>query len=254
LGTSDTYFSYMKDLYVDFNGEGHVFGAPTGDYMSLICFKNGSLAREKIKDAFNLDWSQFSKILKKSPPGNYGKIIIPYFLPEIVPLVLEPKVYRFGMDDTDLEGNVRGIIEARFLSMKLHSEWIKETTKEIYATGGASVNKEILQVAANIFNAKVHKFEVTDSAAFGAALRSAKSYFDYKNDKEDKNWEFITQKFLQSQEEDIIYPQENTKKLYEDMLRLYEKYEDFILRGGKDPESIRLKFIKKYFSHVDNKY
>jgi len=70
LGTSDTYFTYLKDLFVDLNGEGHVFGAPTGDYMGLICYKNGSLAREKVKDRFNLNWTNFSKILAKTPPGN----------------------------------------------------------------------------------------------------------------------------------------------------------------------------------------
>jgi xylulokinase len=95
LGTSDTYFGYMKDLHFDYAGEGHVFGAPTGDYMALICYKNGSLAREKIKDKFNLDWEEFSRVLQKTPPGNTGKIILPYFLPEIVPFVLNPKVYRW---------------------------------------------------------------------------------------------------------------------------------------------------------------
>jgi xylulokinase len=92
LGTSDTFFSYIKQLSLDLTGEGHVFGAPTGDYMSLICFKNGSLAREQIKDHFNLDWESFSKILDETPPGNNGKIMLPYFFPEIVPLVLQKHV------------------------------------------------------------------------------------------------------------------------------------------------------------------
>jgi len=39
LGTSDTYFGSMKHCQTDANGEGHVFGSPTGDYMTLICFK-----------------------------------------------------------------------------------------------------------------------------------------------------------------------------------------------------------------------
>ncbi|MEJ2296664.1 MAG: carbohydrate kinase, partial [Candidatus Lokiarchaeota archaeon] len=45
LGTSDTYFSSMQKLILDLTGESHVFGSPTGGYMALICFKNGSLAR-----------------------------------------------------------------------------------------------------------------------------------------------------------------------------------------------------------------
>jgi xylulokinase len=245
LGTSDTYFGYLKDLYLDLKGEGHVFGAPTGDYMSLICYKNGSLARERIKDKFKLTWEQFSQILIDTPPGNYGNIMLPYFFPEIVPLVLEPKVYRFGFDENDVESNVRGIIESRFLSMRLHSEWIGEKPKEIYATGGASANKEILQIAANIFNTKIRHFDLTDSAALGAALRAVKSYNDYN--KFMKNWDEIVNDFLKLQDSRLIDPNDDYKELYNDMLKLYKMYEDHILRNGEDPETLRLKFIEKYF-------
>ncbi len=54
LGTSDTVFGLMREPRVDRTGTGHVFGAPTGDYMGLTCFKNGSLARERIRDQFGL--------------------------------------------------------------------------------------------------------------------------------------------------------------------------------------------------------
>jgi len=245
LGTSDTYFGYLQDLYLDFKGEGHVFGAPTGDYMSLICYKNGSLARERIKDRFNLNWEKFSKILKIIPPGNNGKLMLPYFFPEIVPQVLEPRVYRFGFDENDIEGNVRGIIEAQFLSMRLHSEWIGEKPKEIYATGGASANENILQVLANIFNIKVRMFEFTDSAALGAAFRAVKSYYDFKN--EIKSWNEIIDKFINLQKSIVVEPDNKYIELYDDMLDLYEKYEEFILRNGENPEFTRLEFIKKHY-------
>ncbi|MHA1490055.1 MAG: xylulokinase [Promethearchaeota archaeon] len=245
LGTSDTYFAYLNNLYLDIKGEGHVFGAPTGDYMSIICYKNGSLAREKIKEHFSLNWDDFSEILSKTPPGNYGKIMLPYFFPEIVPLVLKPKVYRFGFDENDLMGNVRAIIECQFLSMRLHSEWIGEKPKVIHATGGASANEEILQIAANIFNTNVIKFEITDSAALGAALRSAKSYYDSINNK--KTWNEILKNFVNLQESSVIQVDSKCKKLYDDMLKLYKKYEAFILRKGKNPEKSRKEFIKKYF-------
>ncbi len=245
LGTSDTYFSYLQDLYLDLKGEGHVFGAPTGDYMSLICYKNGSLAREKIKDKFHLNWEQFSQILKNSPPGNNGKLMLPYFFPEIVPQVLQPKVYCFGFDEDDLEGNVRGIIEAQFLSMRLHSKWIGEKPKEIYATGGASANKDILQVLANIFKTKVRAFEFADSAALGAALRATKSYYDSKN--MIKGWEDIINKFIDFQRSIVIVPNEKYFQLYDDMLELYKKYEQYILNNRQDPEIARLDFVKNYF-------
>lgn len=247
LGTSDTYFSFMKTLSFDMMGEGHVFRAPTGDFMSLICFKNGSLAREAIKDKFNLNWNEFGEILRKTPPGNFGKIMLPYFLPEIVPLVLEPIVYRFGFDENDMQGNVRGIIEAQFLSMRLHSEWIQEQKEEIYATGGASANKEILQIASNIFNTKIYQFEITNSAALGAALRSAKSYYDSIN--ESINWTELVNRFLKIQDNYIIQPNNKYKELYDDLLEVYRKCEKFVLKNGEDPKQIRKDFVKKYFAN-----
>ena len=245
LGTSDTYFSYLKKLYFDLSGESHVFGAPTGDYMSLICYKNGSLAREKIKQKFNLDWLNFSEILKNTPPGNYGKIMLPYFFPEIVPLVLTPKVYRFGFDDRDLDGNVRAIIESQFLSMRLHSEWIGEVPKEIYATGRASENREILEIIANIFNTRVVRFEISDSAALGAAIRSAKAYYDSIDVK--KSWQDIVDNYLNIQKSEIIEPDKKYKSLYDELLIVYKKCEDYVLRNGEDPEPFRNKFIQRFF-------
>ncbi len=245
LGTSDTYFGYMKDLNLDFSGEGHVFGAPTGDYMSLICYKNGSLAREKLKESFHLNWDQFSQALTKTPPGNYGKIILPFFFPEIVPLVLEPKVYRFELEEKDIEGNVRAIIESRFLSMRLHSRWLGEKPKLIYATGGASANEEILKIAANIFNADVIQFEVTNSAALGAALRSAKTYYDFSQ--KNIEWQTLIKNILKIQEAHIIKKDNRYKELYDAMLELYQQCEDYALRGGKNPQNFQKKFIKKFF-------
>jgi len=246
LGTSDTYFGYIKELALDLNGEAHIFGAPTGDYMYLICYKNGSLAREIIRDYFKLDWNQFSEILNKTPPGNHGKIILPYFFPEIVPLVLQPKVYRFGLDVDDLEGNVRAIIESQFLSMKLHSQWIGDTPDEIYITGGASVNKEILQTAADIFNTNIRQFEISDSAALGAALRSAKSYYDSIN--RSMNWNEIVENFIDIRDTRLIKPNVESYELYNDMVELYKRCEAFVLKNGEDPEPFRRQFRTKYFN------
>ena len=49
LGTSDTVFAPMATPEVDASGTGHVFGAPTGGFMGLTCFQNGSLAREQVR-------------------------------------------------------------------------------------------------------------------------------------------------------------------------------------------------------------
>jgi xylulokinase len=44
LGTSDTVFALTPDRH---SGATHTFAAPMGGYMALVCFRNGSLARER---------------------------------------------------------------------------------------------------------------------------------------------------------------------------------------------------------------
>ncbi len=245
LGTSDTYFRYLVKLSLDFSGASHVFGAPTGDYMGLICFKNGSLAREAVKTQFDLTWDEFSTILKQTSPGNNGGIMLPYFYPEIVPLILEPKVYRFGFDANDIRANVRGIIEAQCLSIRLHSQWLKPAPTELIATGGGSENQDILQVLADVFNTPIKVLKVSDSAALGAALRCAKAYQDYIGN--GIEWSNLIARCDALQPDINIFPSINTKQLYDDMTQLFQLYENFVLNNGDNPEKIRLKFKEKYF-------
>jgi xylulokinase len=56
--------------------------------------------------------------------------------------------------------------------MALHSRWMSVPIDTIHATGGAAANDEILQVMADVFGAEVRRFDVTNSAALGAALRA----------------------------------------------------------------------------------
>ena len=49
LGTSDTFFAALESFKTDPEGYGHVFGNPAGGFMSLSCFTNGSLARDKVR-------------------------------------------------------------------------------------------------------------------------------------------------------------------------------------------------------------
>jgi xylulokinase len=150
LGTSDTYFGTMSHCRTDPRAEGHVFVSPTGDYMTLICFKNGSLAREKVKDLYGLDWNGFSSALRTTAPGNKGGLMLPWFESEIVPKVLTPGIHRLNLDAADAAANCRAVVEAQMLSMKLHSQWMGIQPTSIRATGGGATNREVLQVMADV--------------------------------------------------------------------------------------------------------
>ncbi|WP_367874974.1 xylulokinase [Luteolibacter sp. Populi] len=178
LGTSDTFFAAMENPVTDPQGFGHVFGNPAGGFMSLICFRNGSLAREALRDALGLDWSAFDRQgLAATTPGSEGNLMLPFFGPEITPRRDFDGPVRKGSAEFEAAGNpplqVRALLEGQFLNMRLHSQWIGEKATLIRLTGGASQNDGIAQLVADIFQAPVERFAIANGAGLGAALRAA---------------------------------------------------------------------------------
>jgi xylulokinase len=223
LGTSDTYFGTMAACRTDPQGEGHVFGSPTGDYMTLICFKNGSLARERVRDMYHLDWAGFSAALCATPPGNDGKMMLPWFEPEIVPRVLVPGEHRRNLETSDGPGNCRAVVEAQMISMRIHSEWMGIRPALIYATGGASANREILQIMADVQGCPVCRSDVSNSAALGAALRAAHGFYKAKG--KTPEWGALVSGFTDPVADFTITPDSNLRMLYDRQTELYRDFE-----------------------------
>jgi len=221
LGTSDTYFGTMRTCRTDPAGEGHVFVSPTGDYMSLICFKNGSLARERIRDQFALDWAGFSAALSRTSPGNGGRLMLPYFEPEIVPRVLDPGVRRSELREDDADANCRAVVEAQMMSMRIHSAWMGIPAREILATGGASRNPSILQVMADVFQCPVLTGEVPNSASLGAALRAAHAHTG-------KGWSDVVRPFCAFRR--AATPAAGTAAVYGELTKAYARFEASVTR------------------------
>lgn len=173
LGTSDTIFGPMRDARVSADGTGHVFASPTGEYMGITVFRNGSLARERVRDRLGLDWRGFSAALSSTPAGNGGVMTLPWLEPEITPPVAPSSVIaQDGLAIRPPAAQVRAIVEAQMMAMSLHSEWMGVSPVAIRATGGAAANHEILQVMADVFGVPVRWSPDTGSAALGAALRA----------------------------------------------------------------------------------
>ena len=174
LGTSDTFFAAMAEPKTDPQGFGHVFGNPAGGFMSLICFRNGSLAREALRDELGADWSAFEKEALAATVDSAGKnLTLPFYGAEITPRHdFEMPVTHFSDEPTPAL-RIRSLLEGQFLNMKLHSEWMGVATERIRLTGGASKNDGIAQLVADVFQAPVERLDVANSAALGAALIAA---------------------------------------------------------------------------------
>ena len=229
LGTSDTVFGLIASAQVDATGIGHVFGAPTGGYMGLTCFQNGSLARERVRDAFGLDWAGFSSALAAAPPGNHARILLPWFEPEITPAVLHPRVRRFGMDADDVPANVRGVVEGQMLAMARHSQWMGIDIDTIHATGGAAVNRDLLTVMADVFDAEVYQCEVGNSAALGAALRAL--HADAVASGGEMSWEDAVRGFAEPLTGSCVRPDPARVAIYRDLAHRHAACERMALEG-----------------------
>jgi len=174
LGTSDTFFAALTDYHTDPEGCGHVFGNPAGGFMSLACFKNGSLARDRVRQDSGADWSFFDReAFSLTPPGNEGRLALPWFVPEITPPVLEPGLRaNFDFSSAEPEVRIRAVVEAQALAMRSHAQWIGRF-ESIRVTGGASRSVGIRQTLADVFQAQVESIAVADSAALGSAMLAA---------------------------------------------------------------------------------
>ncbi|WJX35867.1 Xylulose kinase 2 [Trifolium repens] len=190
LGTSDTVFMITKDPNPGL--EGHVFPSPVDaeGYMVMLCYKNGSLTREDVRNRYaEKSWDVFNKFLQQTQPLNGGKLGFYYKEHEILP-PLPVGYHRYvienfsgaldGMKEQEVNefdppSEVRGVIEGQFLSMRAHAErfGMPSPPKRIIATGGASANNCILSSIASIFGCDVYTVQRQDSASLGAAVRAA---------------------------------------------------------------------------------
>ncbi|KAL6846888.1 hypothetical protein ACP4OV_022741 [Aristida adscensionis] len=183
LGTSDT----VIISYLDHN----VFGVtdtpePTLErnilpnpvdlktYMVMLCYKNGSLTREDIRNRYaEKSWDVFNRLLEETTPLNGGKMgfyykeheILPplpvgfhhYFIKDFSGGSLDEMV-EHEVDGFDPPSEVRAIIEGQLMSMRGHAErcGLPVPPKRIIATGGASSNPLILKIMASIFGCPVY--------------------------------------------------------------------------------------------------
>uniref|UniRef100_A0A8C2IFZ6 Xylulose kinase n=1 Tax=Cyprinus carpio TaxID=7962 RepID=A0A8C2IFZ6_CYPCA len=106
---------------------------------------------------------------------NPGKV---FLSPSITPPAAG--VHRFNAEgqrvswfEQDVE--IRALLEGQFLAKRVHAEKLGYKIlagTRVLATGGASSNKDILQVLSDVFNAPVYTIDVTDSACLGCAYRA----------------------------------------------------------------------------------
>lgn len=237
LGTSDTACFWMNEPKTRPNV--HLSRCPfePESYVAMTGFKNGSKTRERIRDEHARgDWEVFNRLLESTPGGNDGNLGFYFDLCEIYPPI--QGCYRFNSKgepvDEFCSGNeVRACIEGQFMRLHKHLEVDNMIMQRVLVTGGASKNKSILQVLADIFQLPIRALNVTDSACLGAAYLAKYAHAIFKGSSQIGCFnELITQKISKNNNNlDVAWPDESKADSYRRLMERYTKLEDSLHRS-----------------------
>ncbi|KAL8278261.1 hypothetical protein RQP46_009293 [Phenoliferia psychrophenolica] len=187
LGTSDTIL-LSTTTYAP-SPDSHTFAYPANypnalgkrSYMAMLCYKNGSLPREAVRDQYaGGAWSQFDRLVEEfpspKPPSEVSQRELGFWFlkPEIIPHN-GYGTHRFNAsagvltEFKDPLFNCRAILESQFLSFRVRSSKMLTATggkpHAIYAVGGASSNGTILQALASVMGAPVYRPSTSSSTS-----------------------------------------------------------------------------------------
>jgi xylulokinase len=207
LGTSTTFLMSTPKYVPD--PAYHFFNHPitAGLYMFMLCYKNGGLAREKVRDSLpkasgDNTWAVFEEQVISSPPlgerseSDLAKLGLYFPLPEIVPNV-RAGTWRYTCTSKGgnssiressegwklPEDDARTIVESQILSLRLRSqklvtspaEGIAPQPRRIYLVGGGSMSPAIARVVGDVLGGTegVYKLDVGGNAcALGGAYKA----------------------------------------------------------------------------------
>jgi xylulokinase len=207
LGTSTTFLMSTPQYKPD--PAYHFMNHPTtaGLYMFMLCYKNGGLAREHVRDAINgnktdRSWDKFNEVALSTPPMDQKSSSDPmrmglYFpRPEIVPNVRAGQ-WRYEYDassnklnqtsaEQSVDADARGIVESQMLSLRLRSaalvsgheingQKLPPQPRRVYLVGGGSANPAIARIIGDVLGGAegIYKLDIGGNAcALGGAYKA----------------------------------------------------------------------------------
>ncbi|UXI17943.1 methylcrotonoyl-CoA carboxylase beta chain [Sarcoptes scabiei] len=248
LGTSDTIFIHLPHLdekiKLNPSRNGHIFCHPIDQnhWMGMICFKNGSLTRERIRNKCAREcWNHFNECLESIPRGNFNNIGFYFDRKEIYPKLKGD--FRFNCYDNPVPSfsnaiEIRALVEGQFLRLKDQAESLgfsngdqTDVKRRILVSGGASRNRSVLQVLADVFNLPVFRNPIKESACYGSALIAR--WAGIKDTDSIGYYQMIEK--IQNEFELITEPSNDSKQIYSlEMLERFRKLQNQIATENID--------------------
>ena len=177
FGTSGTIYACAEKPVVDPRGEIAAFCDSTNRWLPLLCTMNVTVATEMVREDFGWTHEKFAAEAARIPAGANGLLLLPYFEGERTPNVPDGTGVWFGANQKTFAAGhfARAAMEGVTLGMNYGLRRLVELgvqPKQIRATGGGAKSKVWRQIMADVFNAEVATLQVSEGAAYGAALQA----------------------------------------------------------------------------------
>ena len=161
----------------------------------MLCYKNGALAREEIRDKYaQSNWVRYNELVEASTPGNNNTLGFYFLLPEIIPANVQGEFfYDISNPSSPVvkatianEAHPRAILESQLLSIRARTQDIlpedAQPLRRLILTGGSSANQTIRQLAADVFGMKVYVANGgKEAAAIGGAQLARYAWWKGRN-------------------------------------------------------------------------
>jgi xylulokinase len=242
LGTSGTACTVLNEPVVDPTGEIASYCDSTGRFLPLLCVSNLSNGYNALRERLGLSHDAFAALVEEAPPGNGGRVLIPWYEGERTPDVPIGAAATLGFDTADLAGArpavaCRAVLEGHVLNLWDGSTRMPVTPREIRLTGGLSNSPAWCQTIADVFDAETVPV-AGEGAALGAAIHAA--WVWYREAGEPRSLADVAAPFVVLEEARRRRPRPQHRAAYAVLRRLFRALSRR-LRGleGEDPFLLR---------------
>ena len=217
FGTSGTIYACADKPVIDPNGEIAAFCDSTNRWLPLLCTMNVTTATEMVREDFDWTHEKFAAEAASAPAGSGGLMLLPYLEGERTPNVPQGTGVWFGATRQTFNAAcfARAAMEGVTMGMNYGLRRLRELgvkPSQIRVTGGGAKSKVWRQIMADIFDAEVVTIQVSEGAAYGAALQAMWCWHLQRGER--VGIHEITGKFVQLNTRETARPNKASVKLY----------------------------------------
>jgi xylulokinase len=239
LGTSGTACTVVEEPFIDPTGEIAAYCDSTGRYLPLLCVSNMANGYNAVLERFGLSHDEFDAIVQRTPPGNGGRVLIPWYEGERTPdlPLAAPLSFGFGPSDYVPEVLCRAVLEGHVLNLYEGSTRMPVKPREIRLTGGLASSPSWCRTIADVFEAETVPVR-GEGAALGAAIHAA--WVWYREAGQERPLAELAGRFVVLDEARRQRPQLDLRPINQFLKRLFRALSRR-MRGleGEDPFELR---------------